>query len=186
MGKSTIFSDAYTLGDHFDLGNLNVTDGAIFEGFRSDVKSTLLVLLNSPQKEELQSMLGAKFAKTLFEEDGSVFLMFKSSALEFDLAINTKVIPSDILAQYEMGEGNRISTAVIVVDTATSKIVHLGLFTLPVDTTVELTKVIDYQRGYTDDEITLANNNVMSKYTVDQMLVKSGIYADPRRYLIGK
>lgn len=174
-----------SIGDTFELGGYADTDGAVFEAFRKDVQTTMLVILDSPRKAELESLTSKKFAKVLMGENGSAFLMFKSSCLEFDMAINTKVIGADVLNSYDGGDDDRVAVNLIVVDSKTSKVAYLGMFTLPVEARSELSAVVEHQSAYSADQIT-DSNIAMMRHSVSELIEMSGMAENPEACLIGK
>ena len=176
---------AISMGDTYDIGCFNGSDGAVFEGFRNDMPSQMLVVLDRPCKEEIESLSGIKLAKVLFCDNGAAFLMFKSECLEFDMSINTRLIPSDILMDYSCDDGNRACVSLIVVDSSTSKIVHIGMFTLPVNTTNELVSIVAHQENYSEEDISSAISQTIQLNSVTALLHASGMFVNPSACIVG-
>ncbi|UKA04926.1 hypothetical protein [Photobacterium damselae] len=186
MIKAAIPNGVIEVGDTFALGDLKNSDGALFEGFRSDTDATMLMVLGSPTQRELESLCRPKYTKVLLGDGGAAFLMFKNDSLEFDMSINTKVIDDEVFNSYDNAEGDRLVVRLIVVDRNTSKIAYLGMFTLPVETTSDLKKVVEHQSAYTSEQIISANVTVMNHHSVSDMLEMSGLFKDLDACLIGK
>ena len=185
MSKTMVPCGVIGVGDDFDLGGNGGCDGAIFEGFRTDVEATLLIILDSPSHGEMESLSGHKYAKLLLGDGGVAFLMFKTSCLEFDLSINTKLINDDVLNTYaDFGEC-RLLVNMIVVDSATSKVVQLGAFTLPLAVTKQLPSIIEHQAGLTADQIDRAINVHLDLISVAQLMEVSGMNEDLQSCLVG-